>query len=193
MEPFRVFAIAGSARSASLNRKLLAEAVVVLRSIGAVVDHWDVAETAVPMYEQRLEESGSFPDVVKNLRERIQAAEGVLFASPEYNAGVTPLLKSIIDWGSRTDPETGARNVWPGRAVVVVGASPGSFGTARVQIALRQTFAHVGLLMLGEGVTLVQADQAFDSEDRLTDEFAIKQVQKVMARFVQFGQALRTL
>jgi len=191
MDRLKVFAIAGSARSSSLNRRLLRVAIGVLEKNGAEVDHWDVAERPLPMYEQRLEESGRFPDEVKDLRRRILEADAVTFASPEYNAGVTPLLKSVIDWGSRPDPETGQGNVWAGKPVVVVGASPGPFGTSRVQIALRQTFAHVGLLMLGEGLTLMRADKAFDESGALTDETAAKALDRLIHKFVPFALAAK--
>ena len=36
---------------------------------------------------------------VKSFREAVAAADAVLFASPEYNYGVSGPLKNAIDWG----------------------------------------------------------------------------------------------
>ena len=73
------------------------------------------------------------------------AADGVLFASPEYNGSVTPVLKNAIDWASRSP------NVWDGKPVAQMGAGGGG-GTSKAQTHLRDIAVVVNALMLNKAV-----------------------------------------
>ncbi|MBS1724355.1 MAG: NAD(P)H-dependent oxidoreductase [Armatimonadetes bacterium] len=189
MSPLTVFGIAGTAREGSYNRKLLAVAMRKVAERGHAPNLWDVREKRIPMFEHDLEEErGAFPEIVKALRADIKAADAVVLASPEYNAGVTPTLKSIIDWASRTDPETKEPQVWAGKVVLVIGASPGLFGASRVQIALRQTLAHVAAIQLPESLTLSKAHESFDDNGELTAEWAAKGLDKALDAMLAMAQ-----
>lgn len=193
MSALKIFGIAGTARLGSFNRKLIKVAMGKVKEKGHEPTLWDVREKRVPMFEHDIEEEqGRFPDVVKELRAAIKASDAIVLASPEYNAGVTPTLKSIIDWCSRTDPETKEPQVWPGKVVLVIGASPGQFGAARVQIALRQTLAHVGAVQLAESLTLSKASEAFDADGNLTAEWALKGLDKALDAMIKLAGQLRT-
>lgn len=169
MSSVKVLALAGSPREHSFNRRLLRLAVRLLEEKGVEVDHFDVREQKVPMFDPDVEVQG-VPDVVKDLRARVLAADAVLFACPEYNAGMTPLMKSIIDWGSRKDPETGVENVWQGKVGAVVSASPGAFGGARGLIAMRQTLAHVEVFLIPQFTVVPAAHEAFNDDGSLKNE-----------------------
>jgi len=75
----------------------------------------------------------------------VAAADGVLFASPEYNASVSPALKNAIDWASR------APNAWDGKPAAQMGAGGGG-GTAKAQAHLREVAVCVNMLMLNKTV-----------------------------------------
>ena len=66
-------------------------------------------------------------DIVKELKEKIKLADGVLFASPEYNYSVSGVLKNVIDWCSRPY----GQGVWGNKPIAIMGASTGGFGTVR--------------------------------------------------------------
>ncbi|KAL7204719.1 hypothetical protein ACSBR2_017764 [Camellia fascicularis] len=65
------------------------------------------------MLNTDLEVNGTFPPVVDAFRQKIREADGVLFASPEYNYSVTAPLKNAIDWASRPP------NVWADKAAAI--------------------------------------------------------------------------
>ena len=81
------------------------------------------------------------------------AADGVLFACPEYNGSVSGPLKNAIDWASRSP------NVWDNKPVAMMGAGGGS-GTAKAQLHLREIAVVVNALMLNKTVQ-VQARVPF--------------------------------
>lgn len=57
-------------------------------------------------------------------RERIRAADAVLFVTPEHNRSVPAALKNALDIGSRPY----GQSVWNGKPGAVVSASPGGIG-----------------------------------------------------------------
>ena len=77
------------------------------------------------------------------------------------------MLKNAIDWASRP-PGRGPLN---GKVAGIIGASPGTVGSARAQQQLRQVFAFTNTLaMLQPEVLMGRAHQKFDRDGRLTDE-----------------------
>ncbi|MDP1681133.1 MAG: NAD(P)H-dependent oxidoreductase, partial [Burkholderiales bacterium] len=74
------------------------------------------------------------PAAVLEFKQRILAADAILFATPEYNYSVPGGLKNAIDWASRPYGES----AWLGKPAAMMGASTGSHGTARAQYHLRQ-------------------------------------------------------
>ena len=70
------------------------------------------------------EAASGLPDAVKALKRILHAADGFLIAAPEYNGGITPLLKNVIDWASRGDEsEDPPLNPWRGKTAALFAAS----------------------------------------------------------------------
>jgi chromate reductase, NAD(P)H dehydrogenase (quinone) len=59
-----------------------------------------------------------------SFRERIKAADAVLFVTPEHNRSVPAALKNALDIGSRPY----GKSAWSGKPAAVVSASPGGIG-----------------------------------------------------------------
>lgn len=159
----RILAISGSLRTGSFNQKLLALGVAKARALGAEVDVVDLKALDLPIYDGDVEAKG-LPAPVLELRERVGKAQGVLFSSPEYNSSIPGGLKNAIDWASRAPGR-----LFQGKWVAIMGASPGNFGTARMQPHLRQVMSSVGALVLPTQVHLARAMEAFTPEGALKD------------------------
>ena len=63
----------------------------------------------------------------------IEAADAVLFVTPEYLRTIPGVLKNAIEWGARPY----GRNSWGGKPGAVSGVTPGAIGTAVAQSHLR--------------------------------------------------------
>ena len=121
----KLLAFAASLRTASVNRKLIQQAAVILREIPKIdLDLADFLEFEMPMYDGDLEERDGIPQGGLEFIRRMQRANGLVIAMPEYNGGVPGTLKNAIDWASRTDPIP-----FEGKPVLLIGASPGGFGS----------------------------------------------------------------
>ena len=163
----RVLGVAGSLRRASLNRALL-RAAQELAPEGMEISAFDLL--AVPLYNGDVEAQGD-PDGVAAFKQAIREADAVLMVTPEYNHGVPGVMKNALDWASRP-PRTAPLG---GKAVGIIGASPGQTGSARGQSQLRQAFEFTNSYCMPQPEVLVfRAHEKFDAEGRLTDEGTAK-------------------
>jgi chromate reductase len=117
----RITCIAGSLRRESFNRKLL-DAAAYEMPPGAKLTIWN-GLGAVPPFSEDLEAAPAPPGVAK-LRQVIAEADGLLFATPEYNGSVPGQLKNAIDWASRPTRD----GVLQGKPAAVISASPSPAG-----------------------------------------------------------------
>src|SRR5215469_113162 len=110
----KVFAMVGSLRKGSYN-KLLLQNALELKPADMEIESADLAP--IPPYNEDVREQG-FPPPVEALRNRIQAADALLFVTPEYNYSVPGVLKNAIDWASRPPAR-----VFDGKPAAIMGAS----------------------------------------------------------------------
>ena len=158
----RVLGIPGSVRQGSHNRKLLRAAAAALPS-GVELELWErLAE--LPHFDEDLEALPA-PEPVQSLRDAIAAADAVLIATPEYNAGVPGVLKNALDWASRPFATHPLRD----KPVAVVGASTGLFGAVWAQAEVRRVAAHIGADVLDRELPLGLADAAFEGDGSFAD------------------------
>lgn len=159
----RVLGIAGSVRRDSHNRQLLQVAATLLPA-GVELTTWDrLAE--LPHFSEDLDLEPA-PAAVRDLREAVAAADAVLIATPEYNAGMPGLLKNALDWISRPWETHALR----GKPVAVVGASTGLFGALWAQAEVRRVAAHLGARVVERELPIGQAHAAFAEHGGLHDD-----------------------
>jgi chromate reductase len=159
----KIIGIPGSLRRASINRKLL-HVMSGLAPPGVTIEVHDLLD--VPPFNEDVEAEG-VPPAVQVLRDAVAGAQGVLIATPEYNAGVPGVLKNGLDWLSRPP----RKSVLDGKPIGIVGASPGILGTARAQPQLRQMFVFTNSpVMMQPEIFVTSASQKFDELGKLTDE-----------------------
>jgi chromate reductase len=182
-----VLAIAGSLRAASYNRQLLQNAVR-LAPVGMTVRLFDLA--AIPLYNSDLDTTELRPEPVAALKQSIEAADGLLLATPEYNHGVPGVLKNAIDWASRPEGMSPLRS----KPVAIVGASIGAAGTARAQQQLKLVMLSTRALLLPHsGLTVGNAREKFGAHGALVDEPTSRQLASVMDELSRLIPAFRGL
>lgn len=167
----RLLLLSGSARSGSLNSRLLQAAGAQALSLGAHITTVDLRALNLPVYDGDLEAQQGVPAGAKELRRLIAEHDGLLLASPEYNAFPTPLLINSLDWLSRVAAEgdlPSGTGVTAGKPVGLLAASPGALGGIRamplVRIYLSTNF---GMLVVPEQFALGSAESAFDEAGNL--------------------------
>jgi chromate reductase, NAD(P)H dehydrogenase (quinone) len=185
----KILVIPGSLRSASYNVRLAALATKELTLAEAEVTRISLADYPLPIYDADQAKSDLPRNAVK-LKQMLATHSGVFFASPEYNASITPLLKNTIDWISVVrEPGEAQLAVFQNRAFALGGASPGRSGAMQSLIALRQVLA-VGCraLVIPEQVTIPNAGEAFDDMDQLQDSRAASQLKTVIRKLIDYAR-----
>jgi chromate reductase len=179
-EKLHVLGFAGSLRRNSFNRGLL-RAAVDAAPAGIEIETFDL--TPIPLYNADVEEKG-LPPPVAEFKDKIRAADALLIATPEYNYSVPGLLKNAIDWASRPANQSPLQK----KPAALMGASGGQMGTARAQLALRQSFVFTETLVLPKpDIYVSHAAKSFDAEGNLTDEKLrerVKMLLEALARWV---------
>lgn len=174
MSDLTILAIPGSLRTSSINASLV-RATTRLAPAGVTVQTYRGLRD-LPHYDADLDLEPA-PDEVRELRERIAAAHGVLIATPEYNGGVPGVLKNALDWASTPH----GASALTGMPIAVMGATPGRSGTAGAQAQLRQVLARIGCdVVEGPELAISKAYDRFDNDGRLTDEMVAKSVAELM-------------
>ena len=157
-----VLGIAGSLRRGSYNTAAL-RAAQGLAPPDMMLESFDIAP--IPLYNEDVRAAG-FPPVVEEFRQRIAAADALLFVTPEYNYSVPGVLKNAIDWASRPPDQP-----FDDKPIALMGASPSTLGTARAQYHLRQTFVFLPVhLLYKPEVMIAAAATKFDAQGNLTDQ-----------------------
>ncbi len=154
MSQYKIAVVVGSLRRDSFNRRL-ATAVVKLAPPEFSFEHLKIGD--LPLYNQDDDANQAAP--VKLLKDKIAAAQGLMFVTPEYNRSIPGVLKNAIDHCSRPY----GQNAWKGKPAGVLGISVGVVGTAVAQQHLRAILAYLDVPTLGQPEAFIQAkDGLFD-------------------------------
>ena len=100
-------------------------------------------------------------------REKIQASQGVLFVTPEYNRSISGVLKNAIDVGSRPY----GKSSFLGKPTGIVSNSPGPLGGVSAAKHLQQILPGIsGPIMQQPETYLNGVGDAFDENGQLAKE-----------------------
>lgn len=91
------------------------------------------------------------PEVVSRLKEKVRAADAILFVTPEYNYSIPEVLKHAIDCASRPHGDS----AWEDKPVAVMGALIGMIGSVRAQYHPRQTFMYLNMHALNRPEVMI--------------------------------------
>jgi chromate reductase len=182
MDPVRDVAVfVGSLRKDSINRKV-ANALVSLAPPSLKLSIVEIGQ--LPLYNQDADEQP--PAAWTAFRERLRAADAVLFVTPEHNRSVPAALKNALDVGSRPY----GHSVWNGKPGAVISASPGAIGGFGANHHLRQSlvFLNVPAMQQPEAY-LGGADKLFDANDNLTNDRTRSFLQQFMQAYAAWVAA----
>ena len=122
---------------------------------------------------------------VWKLKQKVKAADGVIFSTPEYDHGIPAALKSTVEWLSyKTD-------VLKHKPVMVVGVSYGRQASARSQVQMRQILVSPDCdanLLPGDEVLIGNASHSFSKDGRLVNAEARDNLEECFTHFVEYIQ-----
>jgi chromate reductase len=183
MNKINILGIVGSLRKDSYNAFALKAAQELLPE-GAVLD--TVHLRGMPVFNQ--DDEMAPPAVVLEFKEKILAADAILFATPEYNYSIPGGLKNAIDWASRPS----GQSAWKGKTAAIMGVSIGNFGTARAQYDLRKILVALDMpVVVQPEVMIGNAADKFDQNGALTDERSRQLIKKLLNTLLRLEKSSR--
>lgn len=154
MSALKLIGLSGSLRAGSFNTKLLKAAMASFGEADA-----RIADLNLPLYDGDLEEKG-MPEAVTTLAAQIASADAIIIANPEYNKGITGVLKNALDWVSRVPG-----GAFRGKPTLVIGAAAGRTGGETSYYMTRNCLAPLGAAVLATPAVLVAGAQGEFNED----------------------------
>ena len=178
-----VAVVVGSLRRESINRKF-AESVGKLAADRLRFHFIEIGD--LPLYNDDLWESP--PQSVLRLKREIEAADGIVFVTPEYNRSFSPAIKNAIDWASRPK----GQNSWEAKPAAIIGASPGAIGAAVGQNALETVVTVCDMVLMGQPeVYFSYKPELFDEANNIDSESTKTFLNSWVDRF--WGWIVRTV
>lgn len=125
---------------------------------------------------------GQAPPELEHLAQLYRAADGFMIVSAEYNNGIPPALKNLLDHFLE-------EYFWRPSAIVCYSA--GGFGGVRAAMQLRMTLAELGMPSIPSLLPIPRVGQALDEDGTIKAEGTARALPRFLAEFTWYAEALR--
>ena len=166
----KILAFAGSAREESFNKKAAAVAAKAAEANGASVTLVDLKDYPLPIFDQDLEKESGMPENAQKLKKLFIESDALIIASPEYNSSISPLLKNVIDWVSRSAEGEAPLAAFKGKVAAILSTSPGGLGGLRGLSHLRSILESIHTMVITNQIAIPKAHEAFGAEGNISDD-----------------------
>jgi len=144
----------------------------------------DAAELRLPLLDRMYKEyeKGQAPDVLERLARLYRAADAFVIVSGEYNHGIPPALKNMLDHFLEE---------YFFRPSAIVCYSAGAFGGVRAAMQLRMTLAELGMSSIPSLFPVPHVQDAFDVSGRANNPAFEQRVGRFIAELEWYAEALK--
>lgn len=144
----------------------------------------EILDIDLPLYNEELNTPETRPNNVQVFMDKIEEADALFMVSPEYNHGISGVMKNAIDWASR--PDKGKRGLIA-KIVLPMTASTGATAGARAYSSILITLNCLAVKVLpGNDIMFGAVHTQFDENDKLINEGTIKFVDGVIEKWIKF-------
>ena len=170
----KLIAIVGTNSNRSTNRQLL-QYMSKHFADKAEIELVEIKD--IPMFNKPADRN--VPELVSEIAKKIDAADGVLIGTPEYDHSIPAVLMNALAWLSY--------GIYPllNKPVMITGASYGTLGSSRAQLQLRQILnaPEIKANVLPDEFLLSHSLQAFDQSGDLVDLDVVKKLDAIFDDF----------
>ena len=170
----KLIAIVGTNSKRSTNRQLL-QYMSKHFADKAEIELVEIKD--IPMFNKPADRN--VPELVSEIAQKIDAADGVLIGTPEYDHSIPAVLMNALAWLSY--------GIYPllNKPVMITGASYGTLGSSRAQLQLRQILnaPEIKANVLPDEFLLSHSLQSFDQSGDLVDLDVVKKLDAIFDDF----------
>ncbi|HUD05139.1 MAG TPA: NAD(P)H-dependent oxidoreductase [Patescibacteria group bacterium] len=177
----KILGVGGTLRKGSYSKALLLEAQK-LAPEGIVIELTDIGN--FPLYNPDIE----MPSVVQDFKNKVKAADAILFSTAEYNYSVPGSLKNALDWASRPYGD----NSWEDKPAAIMSESVGMLGGVKAQYHLRQMMLFINMHPLNRPEVVVgNVAEKFNAQGNLTDEHTKEKIKELVQSLVDWTERIK--
>jgi NAD(P)H-dependent FMN reductase len=138
----------------------------------------------LPLLDRMYKEhpKGQAPANLERLAELYRNADGFVIVSGEYNNGIPPALKNLLDYFLE-------EYFWRPSAIVCY--SSGQFGGVRAAMQLRMTLAELGMPSIPSVLPFPRIAQALDENGRPLDARLESRLDRFLTEFCWYARAMK--
>jgi len=174
----------GSVREARAGIRVVRFLTGALRRRGHTTTVVDAAEQRLPLLDRMYKEyaRGTAPPVLEELAQLYRKVDAFAIVSGEYNHGIPPGLKNLLDHFLEE---------YFFRPSAIVCYSAGQFGGVRAAMQLRMTLAELGMSSIPSLLPIPRVQDAFTPSGDPTDPAFERRCERFFCEFEWYAQALR--
>jgi NAD(P)H-dependent FMN reductase len=174
--------ILGSVRRDRMGHRAAQLVIRELRDRGHDVHLVDPLELQLPLLDRMYKEhpTGEAPEKLERLAELYRSVDGFLVVSAEYNHGIPPALKNLLDHFLE-------EYFW--RPSGIVCYSAGGFGGVRAAMQLRMTLAELGMPSVPSMLPIPRISESI-GEDGAATEITVRSMNRFLDEFLWYAGAL---
>jgi NAD(P)H-dependent FMN reductase len=173
----------GSVRTERQGIALANHVAETLRGRGHDAPLIDPMERRLPLLDRMYKEYGDdAPPVLKELADVYKSADGFVIVSGEYNHGIPPALKNLLDHFLE-------EYFW--RPSAIVSYSAGGFGGVRAAMQLRMTLGELGMPSIPTIFAVPKIGQAFGEDGAPADGSFAKRFDRFARELEWYAEALK--
>ena len=177
---YRIGYFVGSLATGSINRTL---SKALVRLAPDDLEFTEIPIGNLPLYSY--DHDDDYPAPARALKASIEASDGILFVSPEYNRSIPGALKNAIDWGSRP----WGQNSFARKPTAIIGASPGAIGTAVMQASMRSVLSFLDAPQLNAPEAYITYEpEVFGDDGEVRDDSTAEFLRYFMEEYSAFVQ-----
>lgn len=148
---------------------------------GWEVDFIDAKAENLPLLDEMYKEMENPPEGLQRLHQRLEAAEGYLVVTGEYNHSFPPALKNLLDHFQQE---------YLFKPAGIVSYSAGIFGGVRSAVQLRITLGELGMVTISSMLPILSVHKSIDEEGNAQDEKYEKFAARFLDEFAWYVEAL---
>jgi NAD(P)H-dependent FMN reductase len=173
----------GSVRRDRMGSRAAQMVIRELERRGHLVHLVDPLELQLPLLDRMYKEhpAGSVPEQLERLATLYRSVDGFLVVSAEYNHGIPPALKNLLDHFLE-------EYFW--RPSGIVCYSAGAFGGVRAAMQLRMTLAEVGMPSIPSILPIPRIAEAISDEGAAQQPITERSMNRFLDEFLWYADAL---
>ena len=185
MTSLSIAVLLGSVRRDRMGTRASQLIVRELERRGHRVELVDPLELQLPLLDRMYKEhpKGEAPEPLERLAETYRKADGFLVVSGEYNHGIPPALKNLLDHFLE-------EYFW--RPSGIVCYSAGGFGGVRAAMQLRMTLAELGMSSVPGILPIPRISQSIDDQGVAIEPIVDRSANRFLDEFLWYASALKS-